>query len=275
MIETVSKNLVKLKQAFRQSYSGSSHIQEVIPLEISDSFPIDQNILDTLHIFATKNPIYYNSYEQKINEINCIVYEGDINKYWLNSITHGASYQPFSPTWILSAYIITSIAQELNYNEVIDVGSGDGRIAYCGKILGLNSHAIEIDDMLVNLQESIGDLTNTAFNPICADAVKYDYTNLQLQKPIFFIGGLAQMGGDVLATSIIENLDLKIKQKTCMVFAGSYSEKYSFGDISEAGWGKLIDKNNLKIIKSVFLPTVWSFDQTVDTSYIFTEFVKH
>ena len=275
MIETVSKNLVKLKQAFRQSYSGSSHIQEVVPLETSDSFPIDQNILDALHIFATKNPIYYNSYEEKINEVNCIVYEGDINKYWLNSITHGASYQPFSPTWILSACIITSIAQELNYNEVIDVGSGDGRIAYCGKILGLNSHAIEIDDMLVNLQESIVDLTNTAFNPICADAVKYDYTNLQLQKPIFFIGGLAQMGGDVLATSIIENLDSKIKQKTCMVFAGSYSEKYSFGDTSEAGWGKLIDKNNLKIIKSVFLPTVWSFDQTVDTSYIFTEFVKH
>ena len=83
------------------------------------------------------------------------------------------------------------------------------------------------------------------------------------------------MGGDVLATSIIENLDSKIKQKTCMVFAGSYSEKYSFGDTSEAGWGKLIDKNNLKIIKSVFLPTVWSFDQTVDTSYIFTEFIKH
>ena len=34
-------------------------------------------------------------------------------------------------------------------------------------------------------------------------------------------------------------------------------------------------KAYLKIIKSVFLPTVWSFDQTVDTSYIFTEFVKH
>ena len=273
MIEQVSQNLIKLKQKFRQSYSGTSHIQEVVPLTKSNSFPIEQSKLDVLHMFATKNPIYYNSYEQKINGVDCMVYEGDINKYWLNSITHGESYQPFSPTWILSAYIITSIAQELNYNEVIDVGSGDGRIAYCGKILGLNSHAIEIDDMLVSLQESIGKLTKTNFNPICADAVKFDYTKLQLQKPIFFIGGLAQMGGDILATSIIENLDLEIKQKTCMVFAGSYSEKYSFGDISDAGWNKLIDTNNLKIIKSVFLPTVWSFDQTVDTSYIFTEFV--
>ena len=189
MIEQVSQNLIKLKQKFRQSYSGTSHIQEVVPLTKSNSFPIEQSKLDALHMFATKNPIYYNSYEQKINGVDCMVYEGDINKYWLNSITHGESYQPFSPTWILSAYIITSIAQELNYNEVIDVGSGDGRIAYCGKILGLNSHAIEIDDMLVSLQESIGKLTKTNFNPICADAVKFDYTKLQLQKPIFIIGG--------------------------------------------------------------------------------------
>ena len=69
MIETVSKNLVKLKQAFRQSYSGSSNIQEVVPLETSDFFPIDQNILDALHIFATKNPIYYNSYEKKLTKL--------------------------------------------------------------------------------------------------------------------------------------------------------------------------------------------------------------
>ena len=57
------------------------------------------------------------------------------------------------------------------------------------------------------------------------------------------------------------------------MFAGSYSEKYSLKNTSDGGWGTLIDKNMLKIIKSVFLPTVWSFDQTVDTSYIFTEFL--
>jgi len=272
MIEKVSKNLIKLKQEFRQSYSGGSHIQEIVPLAKSDSFPIDQNDLDALHTFAAKNPIYYNSYEEKINGIDCMVYEGDINKYWLNSISHGASYQPFSPTWILSAYIITSIAKELGYKEAIDVGSGDGRIAYCGKILSLDSHAIEIDDMLVGLQESICDLTSTNFAPICVDAVKFDYPSLQLQKPVFFIGGLAQMGGDILANSIIKNLDPEMKQKACMVFAGSYSEKYSFGDTSEAGWGELINVNNLKVISSVVLPTVWSFNQQVDTSYIFTEF---
>ena len=75
MIEQVSQNLIKLKQKFRQSYSGTSHIQEVVPLTKSNSFPIEQSKLDALHMFATKNPIYYNSYEQKINGVDCMVYE--------------------------------------------------------------------------------------------------------------------------------------------------------------------------------------------------------
>jgi len=272
MIEHIAKNLVELKQEFRRIYSGSSHIQEIIPLAESNSFPISQNELKLLHLFTTKNPIYYNSYEQKINKIECVVYEGDINKYWLNSIGQNSSYQPFSPTWVLSAFLMVSIAKELGYSQILDIGSGDGRIAYCAKVLGLESYAIEIDDMLVDLQKSLCNLTNTDFHPISADAVKFDYDELNLQKPAFFIGGLAQMGGDVLATNIILNLDSELKQKTGMVFAGSYSEKYSFVDTSEGGWGALISKHNLKIRKSVFLPTVWSFNQTIDTSYIFTDF---
>ena len=67
--------------------------------------------------------------------------------------------------------------KELNYNEVVDVGSGDGRIGYCGKFLGLDSHAIEIDDMLVDLEKSICQSSQIDFNPICADAINFDYTN--------------------------------------------------------------------------------------------------
>ena len=155
MIEDSAKNLVELKQEFRRIYSGSSHIQEIVPLTESTYFPIRQDELESLHLFAAKNPIYYNSYEQKINEIECMVYEGDINKYWLNSIGHGSSYQPFSPTWILSAYLMTSIAKELDCKQVLDIGSGDGRIAYCGKTLGLDSLSIEIDENLVDMQDKI------------------------------------------------------------------------------------------------------------------------
>ena len=272
MIETISKNLVNLKQEFRRIYSGTSHIQEILPLSESNIFPIPQNDLDSLHHFLQNNSIYYNTFEEKINDVNCMVYEGDINKYWLNSIGHDSSTQPFSPTWMLTAYIITSIAKILNYNEVLDIGSGDGRIAYCGKILGLNAYGIEIDKMLVDLQNYISKKTVIDFNPICSDAVKFDYDSLKLTEPAFFIGGLPQMGGDVLASNIISNLNNNLKEKTCMVLTGSYSEKYSINDTKDGGWRKLIDDAGLKIIHSNLLPTVWSFDQTTETPYIFTKF---
>ena len=105
MIEQLAKNLVELKKEFAKIYDGKSQVQEVIPKSTSEIFSIPQQDLELLHQFATKNPIYYNSYELQVNDIDCIVYEGDINKYWLNSIQHGSSNAPFSPTWIMSAYI--------------------------------------------------------------------------------------------------------------------------------------------------------------------------
>ena len=45
MIEDSAKNLVELKQEFRRIYSGSSHIQEVIPLTEANSFLIHQDEL--------------------------------------------------------------------------------------------------------------------------------------------------------------------------------------------------------------------------------------
>jgi len=88
MIEDLAKNLIKLKKEFVTIYDGKSQIQEVIPVSKSDLFPIKQQDLELLHQFATKNPIYYNSYEKTIDGTPCIVYEGDLNKYWLNSIQH-------------------------------------------------------------------------------------------------------------------------------------------------------------------------------------------
>jgi len=93
MIEELAKNLINLKNEFAKSYDGNSQIQEVIPVSKSDLFPIPQQDLELLHQFATKNPIYYNSYEKTVGKTSCIVYEGDINKYWLNSIQHGSRSQ--------------------------------------------------------------------------------------------------------------------------------------------------------------------------------------
>ena len=143
MIKKLAENLVNLKKEFVSDYVGTSQIQELIPISNSESFPIDQSELNLLHEFATKNPIYYNSFEKIIDDVSCIVYEGDINKYWLNSIQHDSSHAPFSPTWIMSGYILSLFAKENDYSQIIDIGSGDGRIAYAGKILGMESYSIE------------------------------------------------------------------------------------------------------------------------------------
>jgi len=188
MIKKLAENLVNLKKQFVTNYNGTSQIQELIPTSNSESFPINESELNLLHEFATKNPIYYNSFEKIIDNISCIVYEGDvnkywlnsiqhysshapfspiscivyegdINKYWLNSIQHDSSHAPFSPTWIMSGYILSLFAKENGYSQIIDIGSGDGRIAYAGKVLGMESYSVELDNMLVDLQKSLS--TNT------------------------------------------------------------------------------------------------------------------
>ena len=270
MIKEIAQNLVNLKKEFAKIYDGTSQIQEAIPILKSKKFPIDD--LDSLHNFTKNNPIYYNSYEKTISDIPCVVYEGDINKYWLNSIRHGSSRAPFSPTWILSAYLCCLHVKSLGYKQVIDIGSGDGRIAYCAKILGLDSYSIEIDDMLVDLQNSISESVGVNFNPNCSDAITFDYLTINLSNPAFFIGGLAQMGGITLATGILENTQSNpVKKNTGLVLAGTVSQKYATDPLNHAGWGTLIDKFSLDVIDTVILPAVWTFKETDDTHYIFTK----
>ena len=274
MYDDLVKNLVSTKQIFAKNYSGNAHIQEVIPSSVSNKFDMDTNELISLHDFALKNPIYFNHFEEKMDGILCTVYEGDINEYWLNSIKHGSSCQPFYPTWIMSAFVMASIAKDLGYLELVDIGSGDGRIAFCGNVIGMKSHSIEIDDILVDLQKIISTSTDQNFNPICHDALEFDYSTLNLKKPIFFIGGLAQMGGDVLATSIIDKINSieNLRKDTAIVFAGTNTKRQLSGNLENGGWSTLIEKHNLKVIDTVSLPTIWTFDQDVETPYIFTEF---
>jgi hypothetical protein len=271
MIEKLAENLVNLKKEFALNYDGSSQIQEIIPISKSESFPIDQDKLNILHEFATKNPIYYNSFEKIINDITCIVYEGDINKYWLNSIQHNSSHAPFSPTWIMSGYILSLFAKENGYSEIIDIGSGDGRIAYCGKMLGMESYSIELDNLLVELQKSLTD--NINFNPNCSDAVQFDYSSLNLTKPLFFIGGLAQMGGLELATGVLNKIksNFNLWDNAGWSFAGTLSKKYPADSKNKAGWGSFIENNLLQFIQNISLPTAWSFHESDETQYIFAK----
>lgn len=271
MIESLEKTISQLKKEFSKTYSGSSHIQEIIPDNV-DLFEINKKDLQLLHLFAKNNPVYYSSYDDTILNIPCTVYEGDINEYWLNSIQHSSSHAPFSPTWIISAYVASLQAKELGYSEIVDIGSGDGRIAYCAKILDVLSYSVEIDQDLVNLQKDVSDSTGIFFNSECYDATKFDYSAIKLTKPAFFIGGLAKMGGDRLASDVIAKIPSQLRKSSCMVFVGTLSPKYSSDNMEHGGWAKIIEENNLHVIKTVTLPTVWTFKEPHDTPYVFAKF---
>ena len=81
----------------------------------------------------------------------------------------------------------------------------------------------------------------------CEDALEFNYSHLQLTHPVFFIGGLPQMGGDILATNIIDKIDSmpELKNKTGLVFAGTYSKRQLSGDLANGGWSSLIEKHDL------------------------------
>ena len=269
-MDDLAKTIVSLKEKFAKEYQGNSHIHEVIPTSSSELFSIDENDLKMLHKFATCNPIYYNSFEMKILDVSCTVYEGDINQYWLDSIKHDTSYAPFYPTWILSAYALCLETKKLGFEQVIDIGSGDGRISYCAKVVGLESYAIEIDENLVELQKEIASKTGINFNPKHADATKFEYSSLKLSNPALFISGLPEMG-EMLANNVISTIKAipNLKETAAFVLTGSHQMRKNARDTSKWGWGVVIENFGLKVIKTLTLPTRWTVDQPIDTPYVF------
>jgi hypothetical protein len=261
-----------LKRQFVSDYkSKRSILSEVIPLYCSKSLPVGNDILRSLHNFVLANSIYVNSYDAEISEISCRVYEGDINNYWLSSKKYDTSYQPFYPTWMLSAFTLAFEAKSIGFNELVDIGSGDGRIAYCASVLGMDSYGIEIDDDLVSLQEEILSSTGISYHAIRADATRFDYSSLNLSKPIFFISGLPEMG-EMLANSVIQqvlSVD-KIKHSAGFNFMGSHVMKPLTRDRSNWGWGSVIASFGLELVGTISLPTLWTTDQLLDTAYVYT-----
>jgi|TARA_B100001750_G_scaffold164362_1_gene133039 hypothetical protein len=270
MNQTLSKTISALKNEFMKKSKDSSHIHEIIPA-LAESFSINEHDLGMLHKFAESNSIYTNSYEMNILNIACKIYQGDVNNYWLDSIKHDTSYAPFYPIWILSAYALALESKNLGVEQIIDIGSGDGRIAYCAKIAGLISYAIEIDENLVKLENKILSNTKVDFKPVVADATQFNYGSLELSRPIFFISGLPEVG-EMLANNVIPRIRTisNLKEEPIFVFTGSHMMRKESRDKSMWGWGKLLDNYNLEVIKTVTLPTYWTLDQPVDTPFIFT-----
>ena len=248
---------------------GSSHIHEIIPT-LPESLSVDKHELEMLHKFAENNSIYSDSYEMDILDTVCKVYHGDVNNYWLDSIKHDTSYAPFYPIWILSAYALALESKNLGAKQIIDIGSGDGRIAYCAKVVGLQSYGIEIDENLVSLENKISSNTGIDFKPIVADATQFDYTSLELYQPIFFISGLPEIG-EMMVNNVISKIIAipDFKMNPIFVFTGSHVMRKDSRDKSKWGWGQVIDHYNLEVVKTITLPTYWTLDQPVDTPFIF------
>ena len=179
MFEKILKNFLESKREYIQNFKPTNIIAEIIPTEASEFFfPIDKQILAKLHQFVSNNPIYFKKTNISINNLNFISYEGDVNEFYLSSKKYDTNYQPFYPTWMLSAFLISLKSKELGFTELIDIGAGDGRIPYCGSLLNLRSFGIELDTNLTELQINTCKKTDIKYEIINDDASSFDIAKL-------------------------------------------------------------------------------------------------
>ena len=271
-LNDLAQYLVKLKNEYLDEFHSYNHIREFIPVANHQSL-FDKRILEKLHTFFNYNKIYYKQQGLTLSNIPCISYEGDVNQFWLSSKKYDTSYQPFLPTWGLSALVMILVAKDLGFENIIDIGSGDGRLIFCGSILGLYSIGIEIDKDLCDLQNKISLSSNVKYKVINSDSNSIDYSQFKLENTIIFISALPD-SGEILSYSILNHLK-KYKAKLHNVgitLIGSHTHRRYSRDKSMWGWGKFIDDSGLKIVKCISLPSSWTLDEKKETPYLFTLF---
>ena len=271
-LNDLAQYLVKLKNEYLDEFHSYNHIREFIPVANHQSL-FDKRILEKLHTFFNYNKIYYKQQGLTLSNIPCISYEGDVNQFWLSSKKYDTSYQPFLPTWGLSALVMILVAKDLGFENIIDIGSGDGRLIFCGSILGLYSIGVEIDKDLCDLQNKISLSSNVKYKVIYSDSNSIDYSQFKLENTIIFISALPD-SGEILSYSILNHLK-KYKAKLHNVgitLMGSHTHRRYSRDKSMWGWGKFIDDSGLKIVKCISLPSSWTLDEKKETPYLFTLF---
>ena len=257
--------IVRLKSEFRIKHAGAGHLQEPIPLESTEVVQVGDSDLDMLHRFVDIHPAYHGWQDADFLGVPCRVHQADINQYWLDSIKHDASCQSFYPTWMLSAYALSAHLKAAGFSEVVDIGSGDGRIAYCARLVGMRAHGLEIDRGLVQLQHDIARATGVAFEARVADATRFDYHSLDLRRPAFLVSGLPEMGGEMLARSVIDAIstDAGMRDRACLVLMGKTGSR-----LDGHGWGETIRSFGLEVDCTIRLPTHWTAEQADDTPHI-------
>lgn len=266
------QELLKLKNEYLEKIHSYNHIREFLP-DTSNHDLFDKSHLEKLHTFFKLNKIYYKQESLVLGNIPCISYEGDINQFWLSSKKYDTNYQPFLPTWVLSALVMVLVAKDLGFENIIDIGSGDGRLLYCGSIIGLNSIGVEIDKDLCDLQTKISDNSNVKFRVINGDSNSIDYSQLALENTMIFVSALPE-SGEMISYGITNQFKKYMDklQNVGITLMGSHTYRKYSRDKSMWGWGKFIDDCELKLVECLSLPTSWTLDEKKETPYLFTLF---
>jgi hypothetical protein len=268
-LDYLAKHLVELKNEYLGEIRSHNHIREFVPVANHQNL-FDKGLLEKLHTFFKYNKIYYKQQDVTLSNIPCISYEGGVNQFWASSKKYETLYQPFLPTWGLSALVLTLVAKGLGFENIIDIGSGDGRLIFCGTILGLNSVGVEIDKDLCDLQNKISNFSNVKYEVINGDSNSIDYSQFKLENTNIFISALPD-SGEILSYSILNHLkEYKAKlHNVGITLMGNRAYRYS-RDKSKYGWGKFMDDSGLKIVKCINLPSSWTLDEKKETPYLFT-----
>jgi hypothetical protein len=266
------QELLKLKNEYLEKIHSYNHIREFLPVTSNQSL-FDKSHLEKLHTFFKLNKIYYKEESLVLGNIPCISYEGDINQFWLSSKKYDTNYQPFLPTWVLSALVMVQVAKDLGFENIIDIGSGDGRLLYCGSMIGLNSIGVEIDKDLCDLQTKISDDSNIKFRVINGDSNSIDYSQLALENTMLFVSALPE-SGEMISYGITNQFKKYMDklQNVGITLMGSQTHRKYSRDKSMWGWGKFIDDCELKLVECLSLPTSWTLDEKKETPYLFTLF---
>jgi len=271
-LDCLAEHLVELKNEYLRELHSNNHISEFIPVADYQNL-FDKDLLEKLHSFFKNNKIYYKQQKITLSDIPCISYEGDVNQFWMNSKKYETIYQPFLPTWGLSALVLILVAKELGFENIIDIGSGDGRLIFCGSILGLDSTGIEIDKDLCDLQNKISNSSNVKYKVINGDSNSIDYSQFKLENTIIFISALPD-SGEILSYDMLNHLN-KNKSKlhnVGIMLMGSHAYRRYSGEKSRWGWRNFIEDSGLKILKCISLPSSWTLDEKKETPYLFTQF---
>ncbi|HET6730590.1 MAG TPA: hypothetical protein VFH04_03235 [Nitrososphaeraceae archaeon] len=258
-----------LKRAYQERFDVRGIPYEILPLDYYGTPKIETDLILKLDKFAIHNPIFRGYREANILNCQCKIFACDVIEYWLSSKKYDASYQPFYPTWLLSSLILCLSAKLMGFKEIVDIGSGDARIPYCGAILGLRAISVELDSDLTSLQQHLVEQTGVKFEIVNDDACKTNFRKMQLSRPMFIVSALPELG-ELLAEAVISNLSQQndTSRKRGFVLMGSHAMKKYARDSTGYGWGQFIARHNLYLLDCLTLPTMWTNEQLVDTPFI-------